>query len=82
MVAACSGQRVALGVLVLLGAWGVIYELAFTVFPALLGTVVYRGIAPDVAFLVAGRVVATGTHRDLLARHPGYRETVTRGEDG
>jgi ABC-type multidrug transport system fused ATPase/permease subunit len=36
----------------------------------------------EVAFLVAGRVVATGTHRDLLARHPGYRETVTRGEDG
>ncbi len=36
----------------------------------------------EVAFLVAGRVVATGTHRDLLARHPGYRETVTRGEEG
>jgi ABC-type multidrug transport system fused ATPase/permease subunit len=35
----------------------------------------------DVAFLVAGRVVATGTHRELLATHPGYRETVTRGED-
>jgi ABC-type multidrug transport system fused ATPase/permease subunit len=36
----------------------------------------------EVAFLVAGRVVATGTHRDLLARHPDYRETVTRGEAG
>jgi ABC-type multidrug transport system fused ATPase/permease subunit len=34
----------------------------------------------EVAFLVAGRVVATGTHRELLGRHPGYRETVTRGE--
>jgi ABC-type multidrug transport system fused ATPase/permease subunit len=35
----------------------------------------------EVAFLVSGRVVATGTHRDLLATHPGYRETVIRGED-
>ena len=35
----------------------------------------------EVAFLVAGRVVATGTHRHLLASHVGYRETVTRGED-
>jgi two-component system cell cycle response regulator len=57
LVAACSGQRVALGVLVLLGAWGVLYELAFTVFPALLGTVVYRGIAPDVAFLIAAALL-------------------------
>jgi ABC-type multidrug transport system fused ATPase/permease subunit len=35
----------------------------------------------DVAFVVTGRVVARGTHRELLATHPGYRETVTRGED-
>jgi ABC-type multidrug transport system fused ATPase/permease subunit len=35
----------------------------------------------EVAFLVAGRVVATGSHHDLLARHPGYRDTVTRGEE-
>ena len=28
----------------------------------------------EVAFLSRGRVVATGTHRDLLASHPGYRE--------
>jgi ABC-type multidrug transport system fused ATPase/permease subunit len=35
----------------------------------------------DVAFLVSGRVVATGTHRELLATHPGYRSTVTRGEE-
>lgn len=33
----------------------------------------------DVAFVLAGRVVARGTHRHLLASHPGYRETVTRG---
>ena len=35
----------------------------------------------EVAFLVAGRVVATGRHRDLLADHPGYRETVIRGAE-
>jgi ABC-type multidrug transport system fused ATPase/permease subunit len=35
----------------------------------------------EVAFVLAGRVVARGTHRELLAGHPGYRETVTRGED-
>jgi ABC-type multidrug transport system fused ATPase/permease subunit len=34
--------------------------------------------ADHVAFLVAGVVVAEGTHRDLLHRHPGYRATVTR----
>jgi ABC-type multidrug transport system fused ATPase/permease subunit len=36
----------------------------------------------EVAFLDAGRLVATGTHRDPLARHPDFRETVTRGEAG
>ncbi len=35
----------------------------------------------EVAFLRGRRVVATGSHRDLLTRHPGYRDTVTRGED-
>ena len=36
----------------------------------------------DRAVLVAGgRVVAQGTHRELLADRPDYRETVTRGED-
>jgi ABC-type multidrug transport system fused ATPase/permease subunit len=35
----------------------------------------------EVAFLVAGRVVATGRHRDLLVDHPGYRETVIRGAE-
>ena len=34
----------------------------------------------EVAFLVSGRVVATGRHRDLLASHPAYRATVIRGE--
>lgn len=34
-----------------------------------------------VALVANGRVVATGTHRRLLAEHAGYRETVTRGED-
>jgi ABC-type multidrug transport system fused ATPase/permease subunit len=33
----------------------------------------------DVAFVLAGRVVASGSHRHLLATHPGYRDTVTRG---
>ena len=37
--------------------------------------------ADRVVLVEAGRVVAEGTHRDLLRRHPGYRETVTRGED-
>jgi len=34
--------------------------------------------ADDVAFLVDGRVVAHGTHHDLLASNPGYRRVVTR----
>jgi len=32
-----------------------------------------------VAFLSDGRIVATGTHRDLLRASPAYRDTVTRG---
>jgi ABC-type multidrug transport system fused ATPase/permease subunit len=35
----------------------------------------------DVAFVLAGQVVARGTHRELLAESPRYRDTVTRGED-
>ena len=31
-----------------------------------------------VAFLVAGRVVATGTHAELMASRPDYRAVVTR----
>jgi ABC-type multidrug transport system fused ATPase/permease subunit len=34
----------------------------------------------EVAFVRGGRVVTRGTHRDLLANDPDYRETVTRGE--
>ena len=64
LVAACSGQRVALWLLVLLSAWSVIYELAFTVFPTLLGTVVYRGIAPDIVFLIAAALLIWRGLRD------------------
>jgi ABC-type bacteriocin/lantibiotic exporter with double-glycine peptidase domain len=34
--------------------------------------------ADDVAFLVGGRVVAQGTHAELLDREPGYRRVVVR----
>jgi ABC-type multidrug transport system fused ATPase/permease subunit len=37
--------------------------------------------ADEVALLVAGRVVATGRHHELLRADHRYRETVTRGED-
>jgi ABC-type bacteriocin/lantibiotic exporter with double-glycine peptidase domain len=36
--------------------------------------------ADVVALLDGGRVVATGTHRELLKRSPAYRAVVTRGE--
>jgi ABC-type multidrug transport system fused ATPase/permease subunit len=35
----------------------------------------------QVAFMVGGRVVAQGSHRDLLDDVPAYRRTVIRGED-
>jgi ABC-type multidrug transport system fused ATPase/permease subunit len=35
----------------------------------------------EVAFMVGGRVVAQGNHRDLLDDVPAYRRTVIRGED-
>jgi len=35
--------------------------------------------ADEVAFLDGGRVVATGTHGELLAADPAYRAVVTRG---
>ncbi|MEH0972016.1 ABC transporter ATP-binding protein [Micromonospora sp. CPCC 205546] len=38
------------------------------------------GRADEVAHLVAGRVVAAGTHADLLDRDPGYRLLVARGD--
>ena len=37
--------------------------------------------ADRVAFVVDGRVVADGTHRDLLRSTPEYRRVVTRQED-
>jgi ABC-type multidrug transport system fused ATPase/permease subunit len=37
--------------------------------------------ADRVVLVVGGRVVAEGTHRELLTDRPDYRETVTRGED-
>ena len=36
--------------------------------------------ADRVVFLAEGRVVASGTHRELLRASPAYRDTVTRGE--
>ena len=37
--------------------------------------------ADTVHFLVAGRVVASGAHHELLAVHPGYRRLVAREEE-
>ncbi|HKD99331.1 MAG TPA: ABC transporter ATP-binding protein [Micromonosporaceae bacterium] len=37
--------------------------------------------ADTVAYVSDGRVVATGTHADLLDREPGYRALVLRGAD-
>lgn len=37
--------------------------------------------ADQVAYLVDGRVVATGRHTDLLATQPGYRTLAFRGSD-
>ena len=37
--------------------------------------------ADHVVFVDAGRVIAEGTHRELLETHGGYAATVTRGED-
>ncbi|MGH3879191.1 MAG: ABC transporter transmembrane domain-containing protein [Actinophytocola sp.] len=37
--------------------------------------------ADRVAFLVDGRVAATGTHADLLATEPGYRSLAYRGSE-
>nr|WP_237536910.1 ABC transporter ATP-binding protein [Streptomyces sp. SID5785] len=40
------------------------------------------GRADEVAYLVDGKVRATGTHRELLARQPGYASLVFRGTVG
>jgi len=45
--------RVVLCALALMSAWAITYGLAFTVFPGLLGDAPFRGIAPDVVFLLA-----------------------------
>jgi ABC-type multidrug transport system fused ATPase/permease subunit len=37
--------------------------------------------ADKVALVVDGRVVAQGTHRELLDAEPRYRAVVTRGEE-
>jgi len=37
--------------------------------------------ADHVVYVENGRVVAEGTHRDLLDGESGYATTVTRGED-
>ena len=37
--------------------------------------------ADRVVLVEGGRVVADGTHRELLATRPDYRDTVTRGEN-
>jgi ABC-type multidrug transport system fused ATPase/permease subunit len=37
--------------------------------------------ADRVVLIVGGRVVAEGSHRELLSANPGYRDTVTRGVD-
>jgi ABC-type multidrug transport system fused ATPase/permease subunit len=37
--------------------------------------------AHGVAYVEDGRVVAVGTHRDLLSAHARYAAVVTRGED-
>jgi len=47
---------------------------------ALTGSPLVLDQADRVVFLVEGRVVATGQHRELLSSTPAYRETVTRGE--
>lgn len=38
------------------------------------------GRADEVIFVADGRVVAEGTHRDLMHTEPGYAATVSRGE--
>ena len=37
--------------------------------------------ADTVALVAGGRVVAEGTHRELLEAEPRYRAVVTRGEE-
>jgi ABC-type multidrug transport system fused ATPase/permease subunit len=39
------------------------------------------GATDTVAYLRDGRIVAAGTHTELLGRNPGYRALVSRGDD-
>ncbi len=57
VVAACSGHSIAFGLLGVMSVWAVVYELAFTAFPGLLGAVPFHGIAPDVVFLIAAALL-------------------------
>ena len=36
--------------------------------------------AQAVAYVIDGRVVATGSHEELLDNHPEYRKMMTRDE--
>ncbi len=38
--------------------------------------------ADEVVFLTDGRATASGTHEQLLRDHPGYRDLVSRAQDG
>jgi diguanylate cyclase (GGDEF)-like protein len=55
------------GLLVLLSLWAAGYELACTAAPSLLNTLLFRGIAPDVAFLLAGLLLIGRAIRAELA---------------
>lgn len=48
---------VVLGMLVVLSVWAIGYELACTVLPGLVNHPPYSGIAPDIAFAIAGLLV-------------------------
>ncbi len=43
--------------LVLLSVWVGVYELAVTLVPSMFKTIAFQGIAPDIAFLIAGSLI-------------------------
>jgi two-component system, cell cycle response regulator len=51
---ALPARPIALAVLVLLGAWAAAYEIALVLVPAWVYALPFRGIAPDVVFVIAG----------------------------
>jgi len=57
---------VVLGVLFVLSAWAIYYELACTLFPGLLNTFPVTGIAPDIAFAIGGGLVIVRSFRAEL----------------